>query len=165
MPWDGCELWIGDFIADGSIANHKLIAGGLSESIFQPEWSPDGVLHFVSDRNGWWNIYRISGEGTECLCEMQAEFGVPQWVFGLSTYAFESAERIVCAFAENGLWQLGTINTRSKQFERIDTPFTEISFVQAAPGRAVFRAGSSREPFAIIEMNLENHEASILQRA
>ena len=34
------------------------MAGGPSESIWQPEWSPDGVLHFVSDRDGWWNLYR-----------------------------------------------------------------------------------------------------------
>jgi len=165
MPWDGCELWAGDIAADGSIANHKLIAGGPRESIFQPEWSPDGVLHYVSDRRGWWNIYRVTAGGSECLCEMKAEFGVPQWVFGLSTYAFESAERIVCAFAEKGLWQLGTINIPTRQFERIDTPFTEISFMQAAPGRAVFRAGSPRESFAIVELNLATREIRVLRRA
>ena len=165
MPWDGCELWTGDIATDGSISNHKLIAGGTNESIFQPEWSPDGTLHFVSDRSGWWNIYRAAGDGIECLCEMEAEFGVPQWVFGLSTYAFESADRIVCAFAEKGLWRLGTINTRSQQFERIDTPFTEISFVQASLGRAVFRAGSPRDPLAIIEMDLTTRETQVLRSA
>jgi dipeptidyl aminopeptidase/acylaminoacyl peptidase len=165
MPWDGCELWTGDIAADGSISNHELIAGGVSESIFQPEWSPDGVLHFVSDRNGWWNIYRAASDGIECLCEIEAEFGVPQWVFGLSTYAFESADRIVCAFAEKGLWRLGTINTRSKQFERIDTPFTDIDFVQASAGRAVFRAGSPTEPFTIVEMDLATRATNVLQRS
>src|SRR5438046_10758710 len=110
MPWDGGELWIGKFDDDGGIVDQGLIAGGARESIFQPEWSPDGVLHFVSDRSGWWNIYR-DANGIECLCEMEAEFGVPQWVFGLSTYAFESADGIVCTFAEKGLWRLGTINT------------------------------------------------------
>jgi dipeptidyl aminopeptidase/acylaminoacyl peptidase len=164
MPWDGCELWTGDIAADGSVTNHKLIAGGHRESIFQPQWSPDGVLYFVSDRNGWWNIYRAAGDGIECLCEMRAEFGIPQWAFGLSTYAFESEYRIVCAYAEKGLWRLGTINTRSKQFERIDTSFTDIDFVQACDGRAVFRAGSPREPLSIIEMNLENGETQVLQR-
>jgi len=165
MPWDGCELWIGDIAADGSVANHRLIAGGLRESIFQPEWSPDGILYFVSDRSGWWNIYRAADGEIECLCEMEAEFGVPQWVFGLSTYAFESADRIVCAFAEKGLWRLGTIKTRSKQFERIDIQFTDISFVQASPGRAIFRAGSPTQPFAIIEMDLATRATKVLQRS
>src|SRR5437764_6241526 len=101
MPWDGCELRIGKFDDGGAIVDQRLIAGGPRESIFQPDWSPDGVWHFVSDRTGWWNIYRASEHGSvESICEIAAEFGVPQWIFGLSTYAFESAEKIVCTFAE-----------------------------------------------------------------
>jgi dipeptidyl aminopeptidase/acylaminoacyl peptidase len=166
MPWDGCELWVGEIAEDGSIADEQHVAGGLTESIFQPEWSPDGGLYFISDRAGWWNIYRISeGGAIECVCEMEAEFGVPQWIFGLSTYAFESADRIVCAFAEQGIWRLGTIDTRSRKIERIETPYTEISFVRAAPGRAVFRAGSPTEPFSIIEMDLATCETKVLQCA
>ena len=166
MPWDGCELWAGEIAADGAIANKKCIAGAIDESIFQPEWSPDGTLYFVSDRAGWWNIYRISEAGAiECVCEMEAEFGVPQWVFGLSTYAFESADRIVCAFAEQGIWRLGMIDTRTRKLDRIETPYAEISFVRATPGRAVFRAGSSLEPFSIIEMDLATRETKVLQRA
>ena len=165
MPWDGCELWVGEIAADGSIHNHKLIAGGARESIFQPEWSPDGILYFVSDRTGWWNIYRAATGGVECLHEMNAEFALPQWVFGLSTYAFASAEIIVCAFVEKGIWELGTIHTRTRQFDRIDTPFTEISFLQAAPGRAVFRAASPSAPMSIVEMDLTSHETKALRRA
>ncbi|HSP64119.1 MAG TPA: S9 family peptidase, partial [Pyrinomonadaceae bacterium] len=81
------------------------------------------------------------------------------------TYAFESADRIVCAFAEQGIWHLGTIDTRAGKLERIETPYTEISFVRAAPGRAVFRAGSATEPFSIIEMDLARRETKVLQRA
>jgi len=165
MPWDGCELWTGDLADDGSVINHQLIAGGRRESIFQPEWSSDGVLHFVSDRSGWWNIYRAVDGGSECLCDMAAEFGAPQWVFGLSTYAFESAEKIVCAFVETGLWKLGTIDTRTRTFTPIDTRFTDISYVQVSSGRAVFRAGSPREPLSIIEMDLATHETTVLQRS
>src|SRR6266480_3253633 len=62
MPWDGCELWTGEIAVDGAIANQQLVAGGPRESIFQPEWSPDGTLYFVSDRSGWWNICRSTAE-------------------------------------------------------------------------------------------------------
>ena len=166
MPWDGCELWAAEFAPDGSIANQKLVAGSLEESIFQPVWAPDGILYFVSDRSGWSNIYRANPDGAiECVCEMEAEFGMPQWVFGLSTYAFESANCIVCAFAEQGIWHLGLIDTRSRKIERLETPYTEISFVRAAAGRAVFRAGSPNEPFAIIEMDLATRAEKVLQRA
>ena len=94
MPWDGSELWIADVQADGSLVNKTLVAGGVSESIFQPEWSPDGGLHFVSDRSGWWNLYRWREGEIEPLCEREAEFGLPQWVFGMSTYGFVSAKQI-----------------------------------------------------------------------
>ena len=58
MPWDGTELWVGELDASGSIIRAEHVAGGSDESIFQPEWSPDGILYFVSDRTGWWNLYR-----------------------------------------------------------------------------------------------------------
>ena len=166
MPWDGCELWIGKFDYGGAIVDQRLIAGGPRESIFQPEWSPDGGLHFVSDRTGWWNIYRASEHGSvENICEMEAEFGVPQWVFGLSTYAFESADKIVCTFAERGIWRLGLIDTRALALERIDVPYADIGYLCAAQGRAMFRAGSPSEPFAIVEMDLANRKTKVLQRA
>jgi dipeptidyl aminopeptidase/acylaminoacyl peptidase len=166
MPWDGCELWTGDFAKDGAITNQRLVAGGRRESVFQPEWSPDGALYFVSDRSGWWNLYRTTADGSvEPVCELQAEFGAPQWIFGLATYAFESADRIVCTFAERGLWRLGTIDTRAKTLQRIDTPHTEISYVCAASGRAVFRAGSPQSPFSIIDMDLTTRATKVLQRA
>jgi len=166
MPWDGCELWIGKFDYGGAIVDQRLIAGGPRESIFQPEWSPDGGLHFVSDRTGWWNIYRADEHGSvENICEMEAEFGVPQWIFGLSTYAFESAEKIVCTFAERGVWRLGLIDARTRTLERIDVAYTDIGYLCAAQGRAMFRAGSPSEPFAIVEMDLANRKTKVLQRA
>lgn len=165
MPWDGCELWIGECAANGSLADQRCVAGAADESIFQPEWSPDGTLYFVSDRSGWWNIYQAAGDGsTECLCKMEAEFGAPQWIFGLSTYAFESADRIVCAFAERGIWHLGIIETKTGELERIAAPYTDLSYVCAARGRAVFRAGSPTEPFSIIDFNLPAGQARVLQR-
>ena len=166
MPWDGCELWIGKFDYGGAIVDQRLIAGGPRESIFQPEWSPDGGLHFVSDRTGWWNIYRADEHGSvENICEMEAEFGVPQWVFGLSTYAFESADKIVCTFAERGIWRLGLIDTRTRTLERIDVNYTDIGYLCAAQGRAVFRAGSPNASVAIMEMDLASRETKVLQRA
>jgi hypothetical protein len=92
MPWDGCELWVGEFGEDGKLASTRWVAGGPAESIFQPEWSPDGVLYFASDRSGWWNLERITPDGgIENVYQSKAELGMPQWVFGMSSYAFASA--------------------------------------------------------------------------
>jgi dipeptidyl aminopeptidase/acylaminoacyl peptidase len=166
MPWDGTELWVGEFDDDGSLGELKLIAGGVEESIFQPEWSPDGVLYFVSDRSGWWNLYRANeDESIEALHEMPAEFGMPQWVFGMSMYAFESAERIICTDTEKGSSRLARLETRTGKFETIETPYTDITSLRAAPGRAVFRGGSPTEPAAIVQLDLNTGQTEILRRS
>ena len=164
MPWDGCELWVGTFGEDGSMVKSERIAGGREESIFQPEWSPDSVLYFVSDRSGWWNLHRVNSDGSvEPLREMQAEFGMPQWGFGMSTYACESAERIVCAYIENGVSQLALLDTRTKAFEPIVSPYTDLRFLRASPGYAVMRAGSPTEAAAIVKLDLETRTFEVLR--
>jgi dipeptidyl aminopeptidase/acylaminoacyl peptidase len=166
MPWDGTELWTGEFDADGSLTNTRRVAGGVEESIFQPEWSPDGQLYFVSDRSGWWNLYRLEGDGSaSALCSMEAEFGQPQWGFGMSTYAFESSERIICAYTERGHSRLASLATKTAQLENIDTPYTDITYLRASAGRVFFRGGSPTEPAAIVQLDLASGEHKILQRS
>jgi dipeptidyl aminopeptidase/acylaminoacyl peptidase len=166
MPWDGNELWVGRFGVDGLLETSERVAGSTDESIFQPEWSPEGVLYFVSDRSGWWNLHRLNSDGSiEPLCEMQAEFGMPQWGFGMSTYAFESAARIVCAYIENGISRLALLDTRTKKFEPIVSPYTDIRFVRASPGYAVMRAGSPTEAASIAKLDLETRTFEVLRRS
>lgn len=166
MPWDGCELWAGEFDQDGRITGARLVAGGKSESIFQPEWSPDGLLYFVSDRTGWWNLYReAEGGAKKNVCRMEAEFGTPQWIFGLSTFAFAAPQKIVCTFVERGIWRLCEIDPATGRLNRIEAPYTDISFVGARDNRAVFRAGSPAEGLAIVDFSLDTNQANVLQRA
>ena len=99
MPWDGTELYV-----DG-----ERVAGGPDESIVQPLWSPDGRLHWVSDRSGWWNLYR---EG-EPLYPADAEFGMPMWVFGQSSYVFLDDGRIATAWSTDGIPHLGLLDPDS----------------------------------------------------
>ena len=96
MPWDGTELWVGALTDEGAVVTPRKVAGGERESIFQPTWSPDGVLYFVSDRTNWWNLYRWQGQDIEPVVQLAAELGHTAWLFGMSTYAFESERRIVC---------------------------------------------------------------------
>ena len=166
MPWDGSELWVGELDQAGRIDRAQIVAGGQNESIFQPEWSPGGVLHFVSDRTGWWNIYRLSAEGAaEPLCEMEAEFAAPQWVFRMSTYAFESEERLICALCERGNWRLARLDAAARRLDPIEVQYTEISSVRTATGRAVFCGGSPTEPSSIVCVDLKTREASVLRRS
>ncbi len=166
MPWDGCELWVTELRDDGSLGEPRKVAGGADESIFQPAWSPDGQLYFISDRNNWWNFYRLAKNGSvEPLHETDAEFGLPQWVFAMSTYAFASAEKIICTYTRRAQWHLASLNTVSKELEPIETPYADISYVQANGRRAVFRAGSPAERVAIVELDLETGRTNVLRRA
>jgi dipeptidyl aminopeptidase/acylaminoacyl peptidase len=166
MPWDGCELWVGELNDDGTLGESRRVAGGAEESIFQPEWSPSGALYFVSDRNNWWNVYRLNEGGeTEAVYEAEAEFGLPQWLFAMSTYAFASDELLVCAYARRGDWSLGLLDTRRKTLERVELPYTDITYVRAAAGRAAFRAGSPTARAALVELDPETRGTAVLRRA
>lgn len=165
LPWDGTELWVAEIHADGSLGPRQLVAGGKDESIFQPEWSPDGTLYFVSDRTGWWNLYRWREGWVEHLVDRQAEFGRPQWVFGLTTYAFESAERLICTYAQNGVWFMASLDTRTLQFEPIPLPYSLITGLRARPGQVVCLAGSPTESAAIIQLDLATRKPRVLRRS
>jgi dipeptidyl aminopeptidase/acylaminoacyl peptidase len=165
MPWDGTQLWVAKMDADGSLTQATLVAGGVDESVFQPEWSPDGVLYFVSDRTGWWNLYRLRGGRIEPLYATDAEFGLPQWVFGMSTYGFASSEQILCSYAQNGRRNLARLDTETGELQEFDTPFTEIYGLRTARGHAVFRAGSPTEPISVVLMDLESGELELLRRS
>ena len=164
MPWDGTELWVGDLSA-GGLVNVRKIAGGVEESIVQPEWSPEGVLYFISDRSNWWNLYRLTGAGEiESLCPMAAEFGFPHWIFGQSSYGFD-AERLICTYSQAGVSYLSSLDTRTLKLEPIETPYTEIGGIHVAPGQVVFGAGSATAPGAIVQLDLARGQIEVLRRS
>lgn len=165
MPWDGTELWVAGVGEDGSLVNPQHVAGGPSESIVQPEWSPDGVLHFVSDKTGWWNIFRYEDGTVVPLVEMEAEFGQPLWVFGISTYGFESNHRIVCSYTKKGSWYIATLDIPSRELMPMEVPFTVIDSLTVGDGRAVFIGGSPNGPNCIAELDLKTQEVRVHRRS
>lgn len=165
MPWDGCELWLAPVQVDGSLGAARLVAGGLEESIFQPQWSPDGTLYFVSDRSGWWNLYRLAGGKVEAVTQQEVEFGAPQWVFGQSTYAFAGPDRIICAYTADGLWHLAAIDTLSLAFTPLDSPFTVIGGLRTGAGNVVFVGGSPIKEAEIVHLDLTTGLFSTLRRS
>ena len=165
MPWDGTELWMGEFQEDSTLGQMKKIAGGTTESIFQPQWSPDGILYFVSDRTGWWNLYRWQNGQVEALYQMEAEFGEPQWVFGMSTYACISVDKLICTFNERGTWRLAILDISERRFEIFDIPYASIGSVQANRQEAVFTAGSPDEVVSVVRLNLSSSRSEVLRRS
>ena len=168
MPWDGTELWVGELKSDASVANPRRVAGGKTESIFQPEWSPDGVLHFVSDRSGWWNLYRWSSGQAEAILPMEAEFGSPQWNFGYSHYAFLGDGRIAAIYSKDGISYLGLISPRG-QWTPLASGLTTFDppslHFDPASHRLVFVAGAPDRPATVFALDPDSGAPEALSAA
>ncbi len=169
MPWDGTELWTASIDVEGNLSGIRHVAGGARESIFQPGWSGDASLIFVSDCTGWWNLYRADvgseqGSAPEALTRQEAEFGVPQWVFGMSIWALLADGSIVCAWTSNGVWSLGHLEPGASTPVAFDLPFTAISSVRTHPsGKGViFSAGSTAAPSRLVHLDVATGEWTTL---
>ncbi|MBX2808545.1 MAG: prolyl oligopeptidase family serine peptidase [Cellvibrionaceae bacterium] len=159
MPWDNTECWLAEFSALGLLQKHRKIAGGsdgqTQESVFQPQWSPTGELFFVSDRSQWWNLYRFNPltRETQVVVAMDAEFAIPQWVFGLSCYSFINSYHIFCCYTHEGRWSAGIIDTLTQRLIPIKLPYNSISGIAGNEDTdtAVFIAASETQTPSVVQ--------------
>ena len=165
MPWDGTEVWVADVDASGRLRSPQFVAGGPGESIVQPGWSPDGVLHFVSDRSGWWNLYRWREGRIEALCPMEAEFAGPQWVFGATTWAFSMPHEIIVSCNQRGQMRLARLDAAGGTLRPIHTTREPGNVLLATDTDVVCAAGSSRETDAIARINISTGATDIIRTA
>jgi dipeptidyl aminopeptidase/acylaminoacyl peptidase len=163
MPWDGCELWVADFDAAGAPQDPRLVAGGPRESVFQPSWSADSVLHFSSDRTEWWNLYRLDGGHAVPLAPMDAECGGPQWVFGLSTYAHCGSGAIALWACRDGEWELHYLDARGN-LSRLESPYAQFgSYISANGDDLLYLAGGPDAPMGVVREHLGRRERRVLR--
>jgi dipeptidyl aminopeptidase/acylaminoacyl peptidase len=164
LPWNGTNLQIAT-VNNGYLSAPTLIAGGSHEAIFQPQWLSDEKLYFVSDRQGWGNLYCWSDNHVHAICPLDAEFGLPQWVFGQSTYAFVGKNRLVCSYLQNGVSHLVLINTLSQHLTPLNLPYTDISSIQAQGNVVVCCAASATESNQVISIDLLTESRQVLKRS
>ena len=162
MPWDGTELYVAPIAADGTLGPARLVAGGKDESIFQPAWSPDGTLHFVSDRTNWWNLYAERDGTVTPIWPMEAEFGVPQWVFGYRTYGFLADDRIVARYTTDGVWRLTVITPTTGKHAGFDLPYSSISNLAVGRDSIVALMCSPTEPESIVAIDPASGTSTVL---
>jgi dipeptidyl aminopeptidase/acylaminoacyl peptidase len=173
MPWDGTELWVAPLEDPGQA---RLVAGGPEESIFQPDWDREGRLHFVSDRDGWWNLYRAGEPGAELsgeewpllqLTEEEAELGHPQWLLGGSTYAFLDDGTIACIRCERGAERIFALELDAWELTDLGLPYTAFGFpsLRARGSTIAFAAATPEREAAIVLHDLASGETEIVREA
>jgi len=133
MPWDDTTLMLADvnLTTEGSISlsNPQKIAGGADESITQPEWSPGGTLHFLSDRTDLWQLY-AHGQ-SQPITQADGDIGYPPWVHGLSRYCFKEDGTPVYAFYNNGMDHLDGF-AQQTSFSTVRASGNRVSFAGAS---------------------------------
>lgn len=168
MPWDGTWLWIAEIRKDGTLGAARHIAGGPDESVFQPEWSPGGVLHFVSDRTGWWDLYACppNGDIVSLVHLESADLATAQWEFGYSTYAFLDNDRIALLAHQGGATKLNIWDRCRPPVRAVELPYTSIKPYLAAHARqiAMIVSAPDRMP-AIIVTDIDSREPHELTAA
>jgi dipeptidyl aminopeptidase/acylaminoacyl peptidase len=159
MPWTSNYLNVADIDRAGTLVDKRIVQGG-SESLFQPQWSPDGKLYFISDRTDFWNLYRWNGSGAEQILARDAEFGVPQWYLGLSTYAFVSRDVLIYSFVQNGIWRLGRLQIPTLAANDFAMEFSSLSGVHASATTVVLRCATMTSPAAIATVDVNTGAVS-----
>jgi len=170
MPWDGTELWVAPIEAPEQA---RRLAGGPEESIFQPGWDEQGRLHFVSDRDGWWNLYRLEGDlgaGEESAVQLTAEeadLAHPQWLFGGATYGFLADGSIACVRTERGEERLALLEPGAERTRDLGLPFTNFGFpaISTAGTRVAFAAATPARENAIVAYDVAGDELEEVRSA
>ncbi|RLK23790.1 dipeptidyl aminopeptidase/acylaminoacyl peptidase [Micromonospora sp. M71_S20] len=153
MPWDACEIWVASYSPRGVIEDPVKLAGGPDESAVEPRWGPDGALYFVSDRSGWWNLYRWDGHQVKAVAPIAGECAAEPWELGYTSYGFLDDDRIVVAVQEGPRHRLVVIEPDGT-VRPVDLPYTSIKPYLAVRRTTVALIGSS--PTAAPQVALVN---------
>ena len=165
MPWDGSEVYVAELAGDATLQSVRQVAGRAGEeSIFQPAWSPAGDLHFVSDRTGWWNLYRERDGRVEALHPAEAEFGWPQWEFGMSAYDFLGDGRIACLWEREGLQHVALLDPELGELIDLDVPHSAMSPSLDVEGdRVAFVGGGPSIPDQVVLLDVTARSMDVVR--
>jgi hypothetical protein len=153
MPWDATSLCVGRLSADG-LSDVRIVAGDPSapaESVLEPVWADDGALYFLSDRSGFWNLYRWRGDAVEQVTKLDADLGGPLWNLGLSTYALVSSEHALVRICRNAVDRLALVDLATGAVTELPMHYAAIGFVGVLDARTGFAVAAPEDEPACLE--------------
>jgi dipeptidyl aminopeptidase/acylaminoacyl peptidase len=165
MPWNGTSLWVAALGGDGEITGEpKLLAGGRTESVYQPTWAPDGTLYFASDRSGWWNLYRTEGADVEPVHLVEGDVGVPQWVFGTSRFAVCEDGTVLAIVKRLEGMRLDLV-APDGTVRNLPAPGPWIGATVVAAGRNAYLIAGAPDRFPeLVQVDISTGEVAVLHR-
>jgi len=164
MPWDGTRLHVGRFDGD-QLTDVDVIAGADDESVIEPAWDDDGRLYFLSDRSGWWNLYRHDGGGVEAVTRIEAEMGAPLWQLGQSTWALLGMGRAIASVCRRARQELALIDLESGAMTPLPLPFVAFGSVGRLDSRTAFAIASAEdEAPQLIAIDIDSGRYSVVRR-
>ncbi|MFQ3361118.1 MAG: prolyl oligopeptidase family serine peptidase [Alphaproteobacteria bacterium] len=144
MPWDASELWVGEVDKIGNLHDKRKIDGGIKRPVFQPEWSDDNKLYYVSKNNDFGNIFLWNGKKKNLVISIDGDFYRPQWVFGMSSYKVISNDMILGSMWKNGLMHLVLINIKLKEWRIIPNKMKNIDDIEIT-NDLIILSGSTKD--------------------
>ncbi|GAA1822092.1 S9 family peptidase [Planosporangium flavigriseum] len=171
MPWDGTELRVAD-LDRGVATSVRPLLGGPEESVLQPEWVDDATLYAISDRSGWWNLYRVpvgdtreDGGQAQALCPREEEFAFPLWMLGRVSYAMLGDGRLAVLHGA-GTYRLGILDPEGGALADLETPFTVWSSTLAVSAAGLVGvAASGQEPPTVVRVDPDSGAVERLRPA
>ena len=134
--------------------------------MYQPAWSPQGVLHLVCDRNGWWNLYRWRDGALQPVYEAEAEVAHPQWQLGTATYGFDRGGHIVCSCRDAVRWRLLRIDAAGEVRVQASCAYLEsIADLAVRGDTCVLLGGAPDRPASVLRVDLARDETTTLRQS
>jgi dipeptidyl aminopeptidase/acylaminoacyl peptidase len=165
MPWDSSELKVAE-LTDRGLGAAVSVAGGLDESVLDPQWDADGSLYFISDRSGYWNLYVWQHARVRAVWPRAAEFASPLWSLGQSNYALLGDGRALVRFGVDGVDRLAILNLRDRTARVLDLPY--VHYAQLTPlgaDHAAVLAAPADGPRIIARIDMARGHAEALHSA
>ena len=164
QPWLGTRLNRASLDPSGVPQRVRRLLNGCRadrpEALQQPRFSPDGRLWVISDRSGWWNLYRFQQEGWQPMLPLAAEFGGAPWQLGGRSYAFVGAKRVVCSLLQQGVYRWGVLTLGSAGWQLLAGEWGDLAGIGSDGAAAYALAADSRRSGLLLCARAESESAS-----
>ena len=165
MPWDSTQLWIGELSSMG-LSAPQVIAGEPGESVLEPQWAADGSLYFLSDRRGWWNLYRWHNGVVKPVLELDAELGGPAWQLGTRSYALTDDGRVLLRVNHGTIESLLLLDLATGAQRWLELPFVAFSSVGLLDSDTAFAiAAAIDHPPMLVTISLSTGAHTVVRQA